>query len=295
MHCGLVEGYRYPHQANVVVGRLEVTGIVEIVDDAATEAFKQNGEVIQRRGVLAHLYNTLPDYASQTFWDTIGNADIPLEVLARCVRNCADSEDRNRILQIIVQRTQRSNEFWANTVLAHVSVSADERVALIGDLCADLYECMLRALLDPKRLFWEENFLHCLYFERKHVYRSFMMREGRWHDVHITKSERIPRTLLARLHQSVRLNDGETVLMDVEDERAQLMLHAVEYSDLLLLVFRLPDRLKAVILLIFWEGRSEKDVARVLRISDRTVRNRIHEALKLLRNFLHVEGERCDE
>jgi DNA-directed RNA polymerase specialized sigma24 family protein len=53
----------------------------------------------------------------------------------------------------------------------------------------------------------------------------------------------------------------------------------------------LPDTLKPVVLLIFWEGRTEKETARVLKITDRTVRNRLQHALKILRNMLASERE----
>ncbi len=52
------------------------------------------------------------------------------------------------------------------------------------DLYADLCERVIRALHDSRRQFWEENFQHCLCFERKHAYHAFMTREGRWYNQH---------------------------------------------------------------------------------------------------------------
>jgi DNA-directed RNA polymerase specialized sigma24 family protein len=69
------------------------------------------------------------------------------------------------------------------------------------------------------------------------------------------------------------------------------MLLAIETSDLLRLVLLLPVKLKAVVLLLFWEGRSEKETAQLLDITDRTVRNRRREALNLLREALDLEEE----
>jgi len=235
-----------------------------------------------------------PEYTSPTFWQAVQDPDMPLELLVRVLRLANERDDnqtRNRLLETIFQRTQTANERWARSVLRDVAVPADERLALLDDLCSDLYECMLRALLDSKRLFWEENFAHCLSFERKHVYRSFMMREGRWHDLHVKRSMRIPRSFVARLDQMVQLVDGEDCTIDIEDEQAQMMLRSVDQSDLLQFVLHLPDKHKAVVLLIFWEGRSEKETAQILGISDRTVRNRIQAALKLLRGILAAERE----
>jgi DNA-directed RNA polymerase specialized sigma24 family protein len=72
---------------------------------------------------------------------------------------------------------------------------------------------------------------------------------------------------------------------------AQKDLLAVEHSDLPRLILDLPDKLKAVVLLIFWEGRTEKDTAVVLGITDRTVRNRLRDALEILRRKLEPERE----
>jgi hypothetical protein len=269
----------------------EVLGVVEIVD-ISSEMDDLDVEGGTHRRKLACMYRSLPDSASPVFWNVVEKADIPLEVLVICLRNVTNNQHRQRILHIIVQRTQIMNEYWAGNVLKHVALHVDERAALICDLCADLYEHMLRALLDPSKLFWEENFLHCLYFERRHVYRSFMTREGRWHDSRVLKSERVPRGLLQRLDQPISQAEGEPYLLDLEDEHAQKMLQAVDAGDLLKFVLLLPEHLKAVVLLLYWEERSEKDIARILNVSDRTVRNRIQAALKLLRGFFldQMEG-----
>lgn len=274
---------------------LEVLGVVDSVC-RVTDECERDEEVVKRRIVLAQIYSSLPRYASAAFWRALQTADIPLEVLVRCFRAAlsqGDVQGRNRIIEIVFLRIQTTNEYWAASVLKHLSLRSDERYALMCDLCADLYESVIRALMDPERLFWEENFLHSLYFERKHVYRSLMMREGRWHDLSIKKSTRIPRGLLASLDQSVHQVENGIPAFDIEDEQAQRMLQMAESFDLLQLVLHLPDKLKAVVLLIFWEGRTEKDTARVLGVSDRTVRNRIQAAKKLLRDLLATERERA--
>jgi DNA-directed RNA polymerase specialized sigma24 family protein len=258
----------------------------------------RDGEVARRRAVLADVYDTLPSYGSMAFWRTVEEPDlqaaVPLEVLVRCVRTAiarGDDEGRNRILEVIFQRTHMSNEYWANSILKTAPLEADERKALVNDLYADLCECFIRAVIDEKRSFWEENFQHCLMFERKHVYRSFMRREGRWNSLDGKRSERIPRMLVASLDQPAQLTDGDTYELDIEDEKAQKALLAVEQADIPGLILRLPDRLKPIVLLIFWEGRTEKDTAQLLGITDRTVRNRLREAFKLLHTELEPERE----
>jgi hypothetical protein len=257
-------------------------------------AYNYDEEVVKRRVALAHCYNSLPAYATVAFWQHIETPDIPLEVLARIFRvtiEYQDDQGRDTIFSVLIRRIQRSNEYWASTVLRCVSVQAGERYALLCDLCADLYESVFRALMDPKRSFWEENFLHALQFERKHVYQAFMMREGCWRDQQVKRAMRIPRSLVASLDQPLQQANGDSCLLDIEDDRAHTMLLTVESSDLLCLVLLLPPRLRAIVLLLFWEGRSEKDAAQLLCITNRTVRNRKREALKLLRGALNCEKE----
>ncbi len=235
-----------------------------------------------RRAMLTQLYGSLPAYGSRAFWRIIEESDaqtaLPFEVLVKCTRLAITSQDndgRNRIITIIFQRTAEINTCWADTVLKSLSLSADEITALKSDLYADLCECVIRAILDGQRTFWEENFLHCLLFERKHVFASFMRREGRWRNLDAKKTLRIPRVLV----------------QSFEDELAQKALLSLEYADVFQLILHLPDKFKSVLLLIFWEDKTEKDTARILGITERTVRNRLRAALKMLQEQLIHERE----
>src|SRR5260370_28391823 len=116
---------------------------------------------------------------SYAVWSVVEATDTPLETLVHYFRVAHLYEDyssRDRLFTIIVKRIQGSNEYWAKAVLRRLDVSEEERRIMVGDLCADVYECLLRALLDDSRGFWEVHFLHCLRLERKHVYKAFMLR-----------------------------------------------------------------------------------------------------------------------
>lgn len=228
-----------------------------------------------RQARLAQLHATLPTYGSITYWRIVEELDrhvaLPLEVIVKCIRAASaygDAAGRNRTLDILFRRIAYSNEHWAHHVLRTARLSESEQALLVHDLYADICEGVIRAIMDPTRLFWEENFLHCLSFERKHVYHTFMRREGRWY--------------------SIKRRD---FLPLVEDEVARTALLTVEQSDIFALIVGLPEKLKAVVLLIFWEERTEKDVAQILGITDRTVRNRLKQALHLLYQKLEPERD----
>jgi hypothetical protein len=277
----------------VINSFVEVLGKVES-DFISAHVENGNGEAVMYGGVQSCCCSILPTYATDAFWKGVEAAETSLEMLVRCLRISVEYEDergRNAIFSTIICRIQAGNEHWAASVLRMLTISPDERRALFSDLCADLYESLLRALVDTQRTFWEENFLHALQFERRHVYQAFMIREGRWSDREVKHGARIPRALVIRLDHPLQQDDGETCVLEIEDERAHRMLLAIETSDLLRLVLLLPVKLKAVVLLLFWEGRSEKDTARILGVTDRTVRNRRREALNSLREALDLEEE----
>ncbi len=287
---------------NVALCPMEVVGIVEQKNSQSRRDVDYDLELVRRRADLAAAFQALPTYASTTFWSLIEEPELkvalPLEILVKCARVAIAREDdagRNRIIEVIFRRTQAANEYWSWQVLNGVHVSSEERCTLAYDLYADLCERVIRALLDSKRLFWEENFQHCLRFERQHTYQAFMTREGWWHHQQADgATRRIPRVLFESLDQPVLHANGESWELDIEDEQAQQALLSVEQSDLPLLILHLPEKLKSVIWLLFWEGRTEKDAAQILGVSDRTIRNRLREALKSLRIILETEGKTID-
>lgn len=285
----------------VIISLSEVVGAVEqehaqAAGSALVDAL--DDEVVKRRAYLVSVYESLPAYGSDAFWKMVETANLklalPLEVLVKCVRAAiayGDSEGRNRIVTVIIRHIQLANEHWAQRVLNTLSLRTEEQHVLFNDLYADLCENLIRAVIDPTRVFWEENFQHCLRFERQHVYSALMVREGRWQHQRVRQPERIPRACIASLDQPTVNADDETIELNVSDERAQQALMAVEFAELPRLVLQLPRKLRAVVWLIFWEGRTEKDTARILGLSDRTVRKRRHEALEILREKLNAGRE----
>jgi len=256
-----------------------------------TDDDQDNAEYVKRRQVLTYQYSTLPEYGSLAYWRFVETNDaesaLPLEVLTRCLRTAiafGDVEGRNRIMTRIIRRTQKDNESWAAQALNMLHIQASERKEVVRDLFADLYEHIMRRLMDPDQTFWEENFYHCLRFERMHVFRGFLMREGWWKKQQ--QSERIPRNLVESLDAAQYHPDGEDHKIAIEDEVAQKAMLAVELSDVPLLLLRLPEYLQSILVLLFWEGKTEKDIAALLEITDRTVRNRLQRALRLLRSEL---------
>lgn len=261
--------------------------------DPVPEEYYQDIPLIEHYIPFLHIYSTLPPYTSPVYWQMLEAKTTPLELLVHSLRDAHARNDifiRNRILEIIIRRTQHLTDEWVRSILKYIHLLPAERRDFVSDLCGDFYEYMVRAMFDEKRVFWEKNFFHSLRLARKHVYKTFMMREGRWKDVETKITLRIPRHHLTRLERMLQQEDGEAQLLEAENQLWHEVQRNIEYTDLLYAVLCLPEHLKAIVLLIFWEERTEKDAAALLGITDRTVRNRIREALKILYKDLQ-DGE----
>jgi RNA polymerase sigma factor (sigma-70 family) len=253
-----------------------------------------------RRAALVHIYTTLPPYGSAEFWTWIEGCQqtepLPLEVLVKVLREAVAREDglaQRRLFVVIIARLQTSNDHWVSRALASTRLPVSERLTLAADLAADLCELLLRFLKDPRQHFWEENFLHSLRFARKHVYESFMRREGHWHKLTPGPGYRVPHALVESL-DSGEWRDEFEGRRDVEDERAGQAFEAVEQADVAALLVRLPLRLRTVVWLTFWGDYTTKAIGQLWGVSDRTVRNRLQVALAQLREFLSTEREAFD-
>ncbi|GER92027.1 hypothetical protein KDW_61890 [Dictyobacter vulcani] len=256
---------------------------------------KYYSDVNQRRSHLLKVFESLPTYDSQDFWPTVEQTDFPREVLvksARVARQMQLEAIGKKLASIIIIRSSAKNEFWAKSIARKCyGLGWDEQRNMGLDLCADLNEAILKAVQDVQRHFWEENFVHCLNYERMHVYRSFMLREGRLNTAHVEKSRRVPRSLMYRLDDMVAYSDALHNPYEIEDEQAYAIFHAIDSSFLVDIVKRLPKRLAEVVLLSYWEDKTEKDIASRLGVSDRTVRNRLQVAIRVLSQALICEPD----
>ncbi|BCL78270.1 sigma70-ECF and Sigma70_r4_2 domain-containing protein [Ktedonobacteria bacterium brp13] len=241
--------------------------------------------------------HNLPIYNSPDFWGYLEQHGIPLELLARLYR-CGSADvdasyrtpERQRLLSIILTRQRERNKHWARaTIRKYCSRRHSEQTMLAEDLLADLEEELCRSLIGTlytPHSFWEINFINCVAYARRRVRRSFLIREGHWRNPKVTYGRRIPRDLTYSIDQQI-YPEHEDCALDIEDEGMRISLLSVELSDLYVYVSQLPGKQRYVVECIFWQDCTEKDIARRLGISDRTVRNHLHKACVYLSHNLY--------
>ncbi len=233
--------------------------------------------------------NKIPSYNSTAFWTLAHDVQTPLELLVKMLRLDAISSDKRKrddLFEIINGRIKRDNERWAYWKLQSVDVSYSELQSLQSDLCADLDFAIYRSLIDKEKHYWEEKFSVSLYFERKRIFSWFMQYERFWKPACVEQSVRIPRSQTISIDQVMQNLYRQDFPFDIEDDQAQKMMYSLELSYVWQCVLTIPHRLRVVVCLIYWNGKSNKEIAQLLHISDRTVRNRLHAAYKLLREAL---------
>lgn len=258
---------------------------------------------------LAKHSEGLPAYGSPAFWSYVGITTVeasselptkgsvaPLEVLVKAFRQAVlygDTVGQQRLGEVIVARTHIANAQWVQKTLMAVTVPAGERSAVAADLYADLCEYLLRQWKNTDYTFWEEHFIHCLRFARKHVFEHFLRCEGAWQLEHPELGRAIPQSLLVSLDRATQEQLRE--LQMLHDKKAEAALQAVEGSQFALHLLHLHPRMRAIVWLKFWENCTEKKIAQVLSISERTVRSGLRTALEELRGMLiNEEGVRDD-
>jgi RNA polymerase sigma factor (sigma-70 family) len=198
--------------------------------------------------------------------------------------SCGDLVGQQHIGEVIIARTHVANAQWVQKTVMAVVVPPGERSAVAADLYADLCEYLLRQWKNADYTFWEEHFLHCLRFARKHVFEHFLRCEGAWRLERPELSRAVPRSLLLSLDRATQEQLSE--LRMLHDKQAEAALQAVEESQFALYLLRLHPRMRAIVWLKFWENCTDKKIAQVLSISERTVRSGLRTALEELRRML---------
>ena len=247
------------------------------------------------RARLAAELERLPHWESPVLWLRLRAADpraaMTLGALTHFIRRAAASGNtraRGELFVLLLERTASLNQRWAARVVgrtARLAGSPDARDDLQHDLTLHLWEQV--ALGSGEK--WELFFQRSLDFAQRHVATAYFARRG---DQLFVVDGDTPRTViralvsLSELALDERADDQEAALAERVDP-----FSAAELADLRALVPRLPLRERAVIVMRFWQGASEAEMARALGVSARTVRSDARQAYNRLRRWYGILEE----
>jgi RNA polymerase sigma factor (sigma-70 family) len=241
-----------------------------------------------RRAQLEALFHELPPPGSADYWrrieEPVAEQRLPLEVLARCLREriaTGVGEDAGRIFNVIVARIKRNVGWWAGSIASQARSGTGSQES--EDLEQECYKAIWEELVGKPRTFLLESFSHGLERIRQHVAHSEMRRSGEWKRKGVEKPTRIPREALESLQAEQDNESDPSHGSQAIDTTAQDAFDLADYSDLLGQVDRLSREDRAVINGLFYDGRTQAEIAAELGVTDRTIRNRLKAILKELR------------
>ena len=233
---------------------------------------------------LAEELAELPEWKTAAFWRRLRTDDlehaVSLGVLAHCVRRAAADDDAaasRELFTLLIERIERRNLRWAAQVVASTAMLSGGADAARDDLMQELALYLWQRLRRGEEQ-WELFFPRVLVFAQRHVAAAYMQKRGLWPRAGVRRSARIS----ARFVASLSALSGEDVASEPPDEVNPLA--AAELADLRLLVLNLPVPERVAVVLRFWQGASEAEIARALGgVTTRTVRNVLRRAYIRLR------------
>ncbi len=247
--------------------------------------------VARRR--LADELALLPAWKTPAFWRRVRARDaargVSLGALAHCARRAAGADDvaaARELFTLLIERTERRNLRWAQRTVARTpTLRGDTGAAARDDLMQELALYLWERLRqDGER--WDLFFSRALEFAQRHVATSYMERRGLWSRAGVRRPGRVMAHLVASLSTDAPPGAPSEAMERLDEPVADGAdpLAAADLADLRLLVLELPWPERLAVVLSFWQGASEDDIARALGgVTTRTVRNHLRRAYERLR------------
>lgn len=261
----------------------------------APEAGTPAAELVRLARVrLAAELDTLAPWDTPLLWARLRTRTpqqaVSLGALAHCVRLAVRAGDQRAVRELFVrllERTELPNARWARRTVARTTGlfgAAGEQVRedLRQELTLRLWEQIV--LRDGEG--WELFFQRSLDYAQRHVADMLMRQRGYWPSTAGASRERawlVP-AFLASLDRTPNEDAPATEVDALADSADQFT--AADLADLRALVARLPAHERLAVVLRYWDGASEAEIARALGgVTTRTVRNYLRRACARLRGW----------
>ncbi|HLJ82148.1 MAG TPA: sigma-70 family RNA polymerase sigma factor [Ktedonobacterales bacterium] len=241
-----------------------------------------------RRAEMEQTFQSLPAAGTPDYWRRIEQATpdtaLPLEVLARCVRERAHAgalDASRRICRALLERIQRTVQHRMQSTARPYEHGQQHELA--SDLAQECYVQLWKELVDPEPTFLCEHFMHALKRLMDHVEHSIMEHEGYWKRRDVETPKRVPIKEQDSLDKPIAPGEQRTrgqTLPDPADDYRRVDLE----TDIAALLDALQPEDRNLLHNLFWSELTQEQVAERLGITDRTVRNRLNRILDRLRN-----------
>jgi RNA polymerase sigma factor (sigma-70 family) len=262
-------------------------GGVEALAEAREDAAGATARAVIARSRLAAELAHLPAWGAAAFWMRLRSSDPAgsvssgaLVALLRHAVRLADRAAAEELFVLLLRRIEGGNARWAFLSAMRAPVDRASQLELREDLEQDLVLHLWRQLALGGDEAWELYFSSALNFARRHVATAWMERHGYWTGASAASPTRVPARLLSRLAPLDERDEAAPALEPVDPREP---LTVADLADLRDEVARLPGSERVAVVMRFWLGVSERDIAAALGVTSRTVRNLLARAYRRLR------------
>jgi len=191
------------------------------------------------------------------------------EERVRKIRAALDMGDRAAAdphFAALLQESRLSTERWLRRVIAMTPALRNASAYPVSDdLRQELAVYLWERVTIRHEMAWDRTYWRALISAQQHVATHYMRQAGYWVD---------KRAILQGQQGVASL----VVEYDKTAEAPDMLSLAEMTGDVRAVVMRLPPMERVAVVLRYWEGMGERDIARRLGCTDRTVRTLLHQA-----------------
>jgi len=210
----------------------------------------------------------------------------------RVVARAGQLAEAHDLFVSLLTRIDGLNRRWLGATLW--STAPAERHDRAQDLAQELTLLLWEQIAQRDDEAWELFFQRALSFAQRHVAAAYLRRQGLRADPRVRQAERGLAIVFSRLAEE----EGEMELSatpDAPDMPTTAAFTRAELADLRALVARLPARERLAVVMRFWQGASEPEIALALGgLTTRAVRYTLQRAYHRLRAWYDGGDERGD-
>lgn len=255
-----------------------------------------------RRAQMEELFTSLPAAGTPDYWRRIEQATaemaLPLEVLARCVRECVQAGAHEHVKRICIEIVGRIQHTVQRRMQSRARpYEPGQQRELARDLEQECYAQLLQELVDPEPTFFCEYFPVALKRLMDHVEHSVMEHEGYWKRRDVETPKRVPVSQQDPLDKPIAPGEPQTLEGSLTDPAAESEYEQVDLeTDIAALKAALKPEDYDLIQDLFWRRLTRKQVAERLGVTEKTVYNHLQRILKQMRkDYFGREEDDHDE
>ncbi|HEY7347579.1 MAG TPA: sigma-70 family RNA polymerase sigma factor [Ktedonobacterales bacterium] len=255
---------------------------------------EQDDYLAARQADFEQQFQALPAAGTAAYWqrvETFGAGALLLEVLSRCLRErlrAGARRDAERIFDVIIPHVRKTIQFWIKIFDSQTPGGINQEVA--KDLASECYLALWRELANAPDTFLLKGFRKKLKWIIHHVAHTFLEQEGVWQRKGVKDPTRVPITEQDSIDVS-RDEESTTGLLSLTDSHSQPFGEEEVRIDIEEFLAQLDPKSRQMFYRYFYAGYTQQEIANLLHITDKTVREHLKRIVDELRTYLGGEEE----